>query len=582
MKGKIVLYAAIVFIGLWFFFDTWGVYTLLSQEEVQLFIPTRDSLYTALYIPGKVCELSGKALVQYYTNPTAVLIIISTLLTLVGVLTYLILDRFHSSIYHFFWALLPVCYLAKAHCSAFYVLDGTIGSLILLLFLYGYTYTTKRLNKLLYTLFSTLFVYILCGQLVALYCICLGVIGLLRHIQDWKFTLCSLLPGLVITYLTIRYTPCVPITDGIYSQAYQETQLQPDSYLYYIWIRWTGVLLLSFIATYLLNLLPCKLRWQSVCVTLFSAGIAAGYAFTQLPNRNEILNNQMEHLSYLNRQEDWEGIIKLLQEEPPTNYSQLNYLCLALAQQGKLADKLFQYTPQGLQSLLANWDHRYYTSCLLSDIHYAIGDLTLSESYAMEGLTLAKRGGSPRMMQRLVQISLIRHEWELAKKYLHILNQMPTYHTWAKKYQAYLYQPEKIQSDEEMSTLSLPRQADNLFGLLTVDQLWKEHLHNKQAHPIARNYLGCSYLLAKELDKFKEFLLTTKEETLPKHFQEALLILAIHEPSLLETSPVNDRTINHFKLFQQDIRKASKDNRGLMRLQQKYGDTYWFYYYCKN
>ena len=81
---------------------------------------------------------------------------------------------------------------------------------------------------------------------------------------------------------------------------------------------------------------------------------------------------------------------------------------MALAQKGLLGDKLFYFDQKGPKSLLADWNHTFFMSKLLSDIHFMIGDLSMSEAYAMDGLTLAKRKGSPRMMQRLVQINLIK------------------------------------------------------------------------------------------------------------------------------------------------------------------------------
>ena len=52
MKGNIILYAIAIFIGTWFFIDTWGVYTLLQQEDVQLFIPEWSEIYHTLQMPG--------------------------------------------------------------------------------------------------------------------------------------------------------------------------------------------------------------------------------------------------------------------------------------------------------------------------------------------------------------------------------------------------------------------------------------------------------------------------------------------------------------------------------------------------
>lgn len=583
MKGKTQLYALLVFVVTWAFCAQWSVYTLLQQEEVQLFIPTWPEISDLLLTTGGCCELIGKAVVQCYSSPFAVSVILATLITCIAYLTYSLLEHLTTSrIGLYFWALLPVWPLLKAHGSAFYVLDGTIGILLLLIVLYGYCHIPTPKGRLIYASLSTLTIYFLCGQMVALYSIILSIFTLLKNSREWKIPLLTSLLGLGLTYITIRHTPCVPITDGIYSQAYQESQLQPDSYLHFISLRWTGLLLTSFIITYILGLSSWNRTWSKICLTLVSGGVLALYVWFQLPNQEDILNNKMEKLSYLCKQKDWTSIIKEFESQPPTNYYQHNYLSLALAQKGILGDQLFKYNPRGPQSLIATWDRRYYSSAILSEIHFAIGDVTLSESYAMEGLTLAKRGGSPRMMQQLVKISLVRQEWELAKKYLHILSQLPSYKEWAEKYSTYLAQPEKMTEDAELSKRMVPKQADNLFSLLTIDAIWEEHFEANPINPFAQAYVGCSYLLSKELDKFEQFLLKQKETSLPKHFQEAALILALERPEILESLNMDAKTVNLFKLFQQDVRMASKDNRGLMNLQRKYGDTYWFYYYCKN
>ena len=583
MKGKTILYSLLVLSGLYFYLHIGGMYTLLRQEEVQLFIPTWAELFPKLLTPGGACEVLAKALVQAYRSPALVWLILSTLILPIGLLTYGLLERLSKQSYHFFQALFPVCALAKAHTSAFYVLDGTVGILISLLFLYGYACIQRQLYKHIFSLVSTLAVYLICGQLVALYGILVMLFCLLATPKAWKTALGAIVPGLVLPLITIRWTPCVPLTDGIYSQAYQESQLQPDSYLYFVWIRTCILLGVLFIVSYLMKHLPLKRRWINIATTAVSGLGFAAYAFLQLPNMEDTLNNEMEHLAYLSKKKDWESIVETFDKRPPTNYIEQNFLFLALAKQNKLGNTLFAYNPKGPHSLLASWDHRYYTSVLLSDIHFAIGDLTLSESYAMEGLTLSKRGGSPYMMQRLVEISLIREEWNLANKYLEILGRLPAYKEWAKAHQAYLHHPERVKQNASWKHISLSQQADNLFSLLTVDYIWKEHLHGATPNPIAEMYIGCSYLLAKELEKFKDFLFViSKEQVIPIHFQEALLILASDEPTLLEQFTIDTATINRFKLFQQDIRKASKDSYGLTQLQRKYGDTYWFYYFCKN
>lgn len=580
-KGKIFFYALVTFVGLYFFLNTFGAYTLLRQEDVQIFLPVWSVLSEKMLSPGGCCEIIGKFLVQYYTSPLWTCILLSSLITSIGVFVYLLFERYASRHCNFLLSLFPVMVLAKAHCSPFFVVDGTIGMFFVLLFLYIYS----RINHILYIWLSTLLVYGLCGQLVILYGLLLFFYVLLTGSSQWPHSLCSTILALGFTYFSIRWTICVPLTDGIYSLSYQETQLQPDSYLYYVTIRFCFLLLVLFVIAFLLNKIPTRLKVLLVGINIIIALVLGVFTYLQLPDKEEIKNNEMEELYYLAKQRDWESILQKYETKQPTNYVQLNYISLALAYQGTLGDKLFHYNPRGPQSLLLNWDRRYHTSVLLSDIHWAVGDISLSESYAMEGLTLAKRGGSARMMQRIVQISLLRQEWGLARKYLAILHQLPVHRSWADKYMNYLNEPNKIKQNLKLGNYTLPKQSNKLFSLLTMDEIWSEHLKQEQPNPIAINYVGCSYLLSKKIDKFASFLdLTSKyhQTHLPKHFQEALLILATNQPNLLEKYPVDNNTLQSFRQFQEDISKVPRNEQGLMQLQRRFGNTYWFYYYCKN
>ena len=111
------------------------------------------------------------------------------------------------------------------------------------------------------------------------------------------------------------------------------------------------------------------------------------------------------------------------------------------------------------------------------------------------------------------------------------------------------------------------------------------HIEESGTNRIAWEYLGCSYLLAKEMEKFKTFLLRTRQlpegQSLPVHFQEAALVLAVEDVSILDTVPVRTEILQRYKQFQKDILKIKNSSDGFAWLYQQYGDTFWFYYYCK-
>lgn len=134
MKGRTLVFWLFVFAGLWFFFCSFGTSTFQRQEEVQLFIPEWVVIRDMLSVPGGFCAVVGQALVQYYTSSLFVLWVNSTFLCVIGFLCYLLLQEIAPRGYNLLLALFPVLGLVKAHTSPFYVLDGTVGLLLLLFF----------------------------------------------------------------------------------------------------------------------------------------------------------------------------------------------------------------------------------------------------------------------------------------------------------------------------------------------------------------------------------------------------------------------------------------------------------------
>ncbi|WP_288651188.1 DUF6057 family protein [uncultured Parabacteroides sp.] len=586
MKGRTLVFWLFVFAGLWFFFCSFGTSTFQRQEEVQLFIPEWVVIRDMLSVPGGFCAVVGQALVQYYTSSLFVLWVNSAFLCVIGFLCYLLLQEIAPRGYNLLLALFPVLGLVKAHTSPFYVLDGTVGLLLLLFFSFVFIRIRRPKVQLFYGVASVVLIYGLAGQLAALYGLVVVFMSLLCRREKWYGSFAVFLIGVLLTYIGIRLATGIPLIDGIYSERYQESQLQPDSYVYFIWIRFVVLLLTLLVAAFAMKFLPRGKRSVGVAVTGSLLVVLFCFSAFCLPGPYEVRNNRMNELSVWEQRNEWDTIIREHPEKEVTDYVSLNYLNMALAQKGLLGDRLFHYDQKGPQSLLASWDRTYYMSCLLSDLHYMIGDISLSEGYAMEGLTLAKRGGSPRMLQRLVKISLIRRDFALADKYLDILGRLPGYRRWAEKYAGYVLHPERIGRDEELAVKTVPAfRPDNLLCLIDIDSLWSGHLSEPGVNRVAWEYVGCSYLLAKEMEKFKTFLSRAgtfvQGRSLPIHFQEAALVLAVEDLSVLDRVAVRSEIVQRYKQFQKDILKLKNSSDGLSWLYQQYGDTFWFYYYCK-
>ena len=218
MTGRTLVFWLFVFIGLWFFFWSFGTSTFQRQEEVQLFIPEWVVIRDMLSVPGGFCTVVGQALVQYYTASLFVLCVNSIFLCVAGFLCYLLLQEIAPRGYNLLLALFPVLGLLKAHTSSLYVLDGTVGLILLLLFSYVFIRIRRPKMQLFYGVASVVLIYGLGGQLAALYGLVVVFMSLLCRREKWYGSFAVFLIGVLLTYIGIRLATGIPLTDGIYSE----------------------------------------------------------------------------------------------------------------------------------------------------------------------------------------------------------------------------------------------------------------------------------------------------------------------------------------------------------------------------
>lgn len=586
MNRKAIIYWLLIFTGLTYFFFSFASYLFDKQEEMQLFIPQWDTIRSIISSPGGVSRMLGLLCTQYYCFPLVAAIINSLLLTGTGICCYLLLRRISSRGYHLLLSLFPLFILLKAHIQPNYVADGTFSLLGMLFTLLVVFYFQEWKTRLLATIAGALAVYWMSGQLIFLYGILAVVLEYIYTGKNRTIALTAFFSALFLAFIGIRYSLLRPLTEGLKGKAYHEIQLQSDSYVYYIWISFCVV----FVAILLTSWLLSKIKWEKKKT---KAGLTMGviaflffFSGFYLPDAYDVQNRMTDQLSYLSRRQNQEIIIQMHSGKKIPSAANRNYLNMALAQKGALGNRLFYFDQSGPQSLLVSYNRTYQMSVLLSDIHFIIGDISLSESYAMEGLILARRGGSPRMLQRLIQISLIREEWQLAEKYLSILKKMPLYKKWAIRYENYIRHPENRNNDPELKDKYMPApEKDELFCLLDPNTIWNDHLTDEPANRKAYEYIGCSLLLAKKNDLFKEFLLQTADlpvsRPLPLHFQEAALMIAAAYPEILNAIPIEPSIMQRYADYIRLAGQIQNQPDGVTNLYRQYGNTYWFYYRYK-
>ena len=151
-------------------------------------------------------------------------------------------------------------------------------------------------------------------------------------------------------------------------------------------------------------------------------------------------------LDYLSRTEQWQEIETTCHGKTD-NYLYMNILARALAEQGKLTDNLLKYRFKNEVSLIVPWNRTEEISTLLSDIHFTVGNIAQVQRMAFEGNLCSRGNYNVRLIQRLIQTNLIFGEYNIAEKYILLLEKTWFYRDWANKQRKYLNNDKLIEQD---------------------------------------------------------------------------------------------------------------------------------------
>ena len=157
MNWKQTLFWSFSTVAIFYYFLLFGVFVFVGQEEMQLFIPEWWYIREFLFQPGGFCAVAGQWIIQYYRQPMSAVVLHTVLLVGCGFMVYRILRCFSDKTYLLFLSLLPVLYLVKMSIHGEYLVDGTVGVVLMLLAL-SLSLKVRRAGSIAgYGIASTLF-----------------------------------------------------------------------------------------------------------------------------------------------------------------------------------------------------------------------------------------------------------------------------------------------------------------------------------------------------------------------------------------------------------------------------------------
>lgn len=279
--------------------------------------------------------------------------------------------------------------------------------------------------------------------------------------------------------------------------------------------------------------------------------------------------------------EQWNEILESSKKRMPIYPGSVANINLALIMTGQAGDHLFDYYQPGVHALLPYNKVNFPRPMSCSDIFFKVGWTNLSLRFAFEAKeALADHDKSARAYMRLAECHIVRRQYDLAKKYLHALENTLLYKDWAKDMIRLIDTPLAVAENQQYGQMQLAQVKDDYF--FSADEM-KAMLANYCA-TTAHNRVAIDYLLAlclidKDLDLFEDVFKLSRFVNgggrIPVLYQQALALQWTKKHDTLNGIPyqLDQMVVNDMDAFISSYETVSPQN-----MQKRFGKTFWYYY----
>lgn len=544
-------------------------FALAYREQQQLFIFDKTYILGTLLKVGGLATLLARFIVRFFWNPTVAFVLTTLLLALSAYMTWVYLRESRKD-----WWLIPLCVIPSLLIGASLSDNGLhFDFLISILLVQSGLLIFKKVksHRVLWGSLLTIILYYTAGSAAVLFAVCAAIKE--KTGKSLVYLAVVAVCG-VIAFLTAGVpTWSMAFTPSLYYDI--DTPL-PVAH----WAGW-----ISFVVIILVGFLTRGLRWNrwvlSVCgvVLAFLSLFPALNIGKEIEKRQPSLAYVFEH--YTNN-EDWDGLIKACKEAPWLPRT-ANYLNMALAWKGELAESLLKYDQRGPDGLVMTTKDRA-VDVAQAHLMFAMGNVAAAQDVAFNALS-SLQGYCPAMVKINAQVELMRGSYEVADKYLSLLEKSPHYRKWAKDQRRFLYNDAAVEADPLLGNGRKNFTAEDSFVMYSNPM--SELFPILDANPTNKRTLEyglCYLLLSKDLNSVKHFITefygSPDSPELPRIAQEAMVFYSEFSRNMDNVEPfgldwcyehgVQPEVVKSFEEYQ----KAAV--AGPVSL-QRFRGTYWYY-----
>ncbi len=568
--GITLLFGVIAFLYWWLI----SPMIMSYHEQYQLFLMDGDYLCGKLALPDGLASCVGEFLTQFYISHILGALVLAVVYMLIQRLVWRLMKKVNGqAAVHYPLSLIPVLALWLTQYDENVLLAFPVALILTLATMWLYEQAGKFGTYLLIIAIPLL--YWLAGPTVLM----LAAWVLLRQLQ----TAANKWVGIGIGILALVYAlGCILVSSWMVPYPLSRLFYGLDFYRFVEVYYW--MLAITMALCVLVPVLTYWLPTVSKRSWLVGAGESLVMLVVFLILRSmfyDARKYEVMEYDYLVRCQDWGAIIAKADKKTPDLPMTVCATDLALGMEGQLGERLFDFFQHGSEGLLPPFTRNFSSIMLTGEAYWQLGMVNTAQRFAFESMeAIPNYTKSGRAIKRLAETNLVNGEYEVARKYLRMLEKTLCYSQWAERTMPLLGNEKAINEHPVYGRMRRLRlQEDILFSDQELDKFCGQLLMRSKENGLALQYLLAIPLLDRDIDRFMNYMVYVDKLHLgyrPRCFQEAVVLAFAQRNQFPPKGYVNEMVMRSFGEFSQAFAQGGKNAPGLSRFK----NTAWYYLVC--
>lgn len=295
----------------------------------------------------------------------------------------------------------------------------------------------------------------------------------------------------------------------------------------------------------------------------------------------------MTRMQYFTQQQEWDKVIDCTEGLSAPTRPVAAYRSIALVNTNQLGERLFEipYNYPELVMKISDGTYLQNSYFYTAEACFYSGLINTAYHHLMEFMIL--EGPSPFTLRLMTKCAVLNQEWELAERYLSVLEKMYFQRGFTEQYRNYIAHKELISKDAELASAFDLEPVVNAFEQMYQEPLFIGYYINltkgKSRRSLDLSLAACLY--AKELEAF---LVRTQalrgQSHIATHYQEAIALEGYSSGNGFEKQfPISPLVAERTKNLLMEISKYMDDKeKGREVLRKEYGNHFLYYYMFGN